>query len=139
MHTVWIWAVALAAGAAVTFAAAQQGPPGATKTDRPGDPTRAVVWVQNRGGAEAVPVSLEQIASRTPLPVEVVNASGATALATAPLGPPRPTAWEYRTLDIAAGQDPSAVLAPAGEDGWETTGLQFPAAGGTRVVLKRPR
>jgi hypothetical protein len=47
--------------------------------------------------------------------------------------------WEYTQVRVAANQNPAAALNGLGEDGWETTGLQFPADGATIVVLKRPR
>jgi hypothetical protein len=46
--------------------------------------------------------------------------------------------WEYRTVSVATGQDPSPALNTAGADGWETTGVALPAAGGTVILLKRP-
>jgi hypothetical protein len=35
--------------------------------------------------------------------------------------------------------DPAKVLNPEGLVGWETTGITWPAAGGTTLLLKRPR
>lgn len=101
-------------------------------------PTQARVWVQNRGQNEAVPVMVA--ASGAPLPVQV---GGTVLVATAPGGAVETKAarqaWAYRGVHVAAGQDPVAALATAGADGWETTGLVFPGAGHTIVVMKRPR
>jgi hypothetical protein len=47
--------------------------------------------------------------------------------------------WEYRQITIVAGQDATAALNTAGNDGWETTGITLPASGATAVILKRPR
>jgi|SRR6516162_602812 len=46
--------------------------------------------------------------------------------------------WEYRTLTVGAGKDPSAGLAAAGLEGWEAVGIQS-GPGGTTTLLKRPR
>lgn len=101
-------------------------------------PTQARVWVQNRGQSEAVPVMV--VPSAAPLPVQV---GGTVLVATPPGGQVQTRAsrqvWEYRGVHVAAGQDPVAALVAAGQDGWETTGLVFPGAGHTVVVMKRPR
>ena len=47
-------------------------------TQRPGQSTQARVLIQNRGSAEAVPVSLELTASAPPLKVEVTGAPTVT-------------------------------------------------------------
>jgi hypothetical protein len=50
-----------------------------------------------------------------------------------------PSVWEYRAMILKVGSEYAAALAAAGVDGWETTGLSWPAADGTLVLLKRPR
>ena len=46
---------------------------------------------------------------------------------------------QSRFLDEACGADAARGLAGAGADGWETTGLSWPATDGTLVLLKKPR
>jgi hypothetical protein len=108
-------------------------------TSYPGQPTRATVWIQNRGSAEAVPVAIESIGSRGTIPVEV------TGISTVNIDPSSVIrarivrqSWEYRVVSIAAGQNPVAALSGPGADGWEATGLAFPAKEGTAVLMKRP-
>jgi hypothetical protein len=124
----------VAAGAAIRAVSAQDS------TQQPGQPTQARVWIQNRGDVEAVPVSIQNIASAVPLRVEVTGvpivAIGAGSVVEA-RGTRQP--WEYRDVRLAAGQSPSAVLNGAGADGWEATGIVVAEQGGTIVVMKRPR
>jgi hypothetical protein len=132
---------AFAAGSAVVAAPQQsraQLP--VYSTERPGDPTQAQVLVQNRGENEAVPVSIERVASEAALRVEVIGTTGVSLVSPGVLQvrSVRHT-WEYRTITLPSGGDAAAVLRAAGEDGWETTGHQFAASGGTQVLLKRPR
>src|SRR5438309_1307407 len=58
----------LGGGAAMLGAAAQD------RTQYPGQSTQGKVWVQNRGDAEAVPVSIQNVASGPPLRVQVTGA-----------------------------------------------------------------
>jgi hypothetical protein len=120
----------LAGGAVMQRASAQE------RTQTPGQPTRANVWIQNRGDAEAVPV---RMASESALRVEVtgepmvtLDPRGVLQVRTAR------QSWGYRAVTVAAGQDAAAILNSAGVDGWETTGVSLPAAGGTLILLKRP-
>ena len=120
----------LAGGAVVQRASAQEG------TLTPGQPTRANVWIQNRSDGEAVPV---RVASESPLRVEV---TGEPMVAMDPRSVLQVRAarqsWGYRAVSVAAGQDAAAILNSAGVDGWETTGVALPTAGGTLILLKRP-
>lgn len=100
------------------------------QSQRPGDISPPVVWVKNRGPAEAIPVAIQGALSDQPLRVQVAGAV---------VTRPQRQGWEYMQLRIEAGQDAAGVLNAAGIDGWETTGLQLPADGGLLVVLKRPR
>jgi hypothetical protein len=97
------------------------------------------VWIQNRGDAEAVPVSIQNLERTQPLRVQVVGTP--TVRIDASSGQPRSArqAWEYRSLTVPSGQDPTAALNTAGADGWEMTELVIPGQTGTFVVLKRPR
>ncbi len=118
-------------GGAAIVAAPQQ---------RPGEPTQARVWVQNREAHERIPVSVREVAS------DLVVRTQVTGIATVSLAPgtvvatrPGLQQWEYRAVVVPAGADPAAALRAAGSDGWETTGLLFPTAGGAQVLLKKPR
>jgi hypothetical protein len=123
----------LAGGTVIQRASAQEG------TQTPGQLTRANVWIQNRGDAEAVPVSIENVTSESALRVEL---TGAPTVIVDPRGIVQVRAarqpWAYRAVSVPAGQDPVAVLNGAGADGWETTGVALPVGGGTLIVLKRP-
>jgi hypothetical protein len=126
-------AVVLTTGAA-TIAA-----PGQT-TARPGEPTQARVWIGNRGPAEAVPVTVQDLVASAPIGVRVVGTPTVLIEASSTL-PARSIRqpWEYRTISVPRGQDPIGVLGNLGTEGWEVTGLQFPDQSATVVVLKRPR
>ena len=50
----------LAVGAPLRSTAAQAG------TAQPGQPTQGTVWIQNRGETEAVPVSIQNMATEGP-------------------------------------------------------------------------
>jgi hypothetical protein len=82
---------------------------------RPGELTRGEVWIMNRD-TEAVPVRVLDLHSETPIRVRVV-----------------PAVWEYRTMILKTGAE------FAGAEGWETTGLSWPASDGVLVLLKRSR
>ena len=110
------------------------------RTLQPGQPTQAKVWIQNRGEAEAVPVNIRNDSSAPPLSVQVMGVptvaigSGSFVQARTARQP-----WEYQTVRISAGQDPTAALNAAGADGWDTTGVTLAEQGRTIVVMKRPR
>jgi hypothetical protein len=85
-------------------------------TTRPGDPTQARVWVENRNRTEAIPVRLDQ-----PV-IETVSAR---------------QRWEYRSVTMPPGADPARIFNASGVDGWEAVGvLQVGAT--TSVLFKRP-
>jgi len=123
----------LAGGILVQQPSAQEG------TQQPGQPTRANVWIQNRGDGEAVPVSIERMTSEAPLRVEVLGEPTVTM-------DPRSVfqvraarqSWGYRAITVPAGQDAAVALNGVGADGWEATGVAIPSAGGTVILLKRP-
>ena len=120
-------------GALVPRASAQDA------TQFPGQPTRANVWIQNRGDREAVPVSIENVSTESALRVEVAGIPRVT-MDPAAIVQVRAArqAWGYRAVSISNGQDPTAVLNSAGADGWETTGVAISTGGGTVILLKRP-
>jgi hypothetical protein len=125
------WAcLALTAGTVMLTARGQQA--------RPGEIGENHVLVDNRRPEEAVPVALVQ---RSPDPLRVavvgthtVRVDPTSAVGTRSVRQP----WEYRTITVAAGQDPAGSLASAGLDGWEAVGFQS-GQGGVAVLLKRPR
>src|SRR5882724_4931427 len=97
----------LVVGGALYAPAAQDG------TLQPGQRTQARVWIQNRGDAEAVPMSIQNMAPEAPpLRVQVVEAPVVTAPSRT--GPVEPPTWEYRDVIISADQDPLGVLNAAG-------------------------
>lgn len=111
----------------VFAAAAIVAATGQERAQAPGQPTQARVWIQNRGPSERVPVEI----TGTPR-VQIAETPTVQARAVQ-------QQWQYQTLTIEPGADPTTRLNAAGQQGWETTGLQLPSAGGTLVVLKRPR
>lgn len=124
-------ATAIAGGAAITAAPEQV---------RPGELTKGEVWIQNRGPAEAIPVTIQEVAPTRTIRVAVVNGEGLG-------GEPGPLrmrivapVWEYQTAQIPRGAPPAPILNPLGVSGWETTGIVWPTSdGGTTVLLKRTR
>ena len=108
---------------------------------RPGEMTQARVWIENRGTGEAIPVSIESMSLNTrPLRVEVIGTHEVTLPPAAVLQVRSVRQnWEHRVLTIQTGQDISAALSSAGNEGWEAVGLQATAQGGATILLKRPR
>jgi len=103
-----------------------------------GEVDPAKVWIQNRGAAQAVPVTIEATSpERAPQ-----DAAGATRkVVVSEMVPVRRARqpWEYQAVTVAAGQDVVALLTNAGRDGWEVSGVQLPSAAGMTIILKRPR
>jgi hypothetical protein len=123
-------AAALVALGASSIAAPQQ---------YPGQMTQAHVWVQNRGTEEAIPVDLREANLSRPLRVTVVNGEPSSETSSpVPVRPVRQT-WEYRTLVVEKPVEAARLLATAGAEGWETTGVVWPVAEGTLLLLKRHR
>ena len=126
--------VLLTAGAAAMQRALTQD-----STQYPGQPTRANVWIQNRGDMEAVPVNIENVSTQSALRVEV---AGVPRVTIDPAGVAQVRAsrqaWGYRSVSVPAGQDPVGALNAAGADGWETTGVAISSGGATVILLKRP-
>jgi hypothetical protein len=110
------------------------------RTLTPGQPTQARVWIQNQGEREAVPVSIQNMASAQPLRVEMTGVPTVT-LGLGSVVQARATRqlWEYQAVRIAPGQNPSVILNSAGADGWETSGVALTDQGATVVIMKRPR
>jgi hypothetical protein len=117
----------LASFSVLQHVSAQEG------TLTPGQPTQARVLIENRERGEAVPVSIQAVASDVaPLRVELGPRTIVDARFVA-------QQWEYQVLAIPAGSDATAALNAAGTNGWETTGLMLSAPQGAAVVMKRPR
>jgi hypothetical protein len=102
----------------------------AQSTPRPGEPTLARVWVENRAPGETIPVAIQSTAA--PLRVQF---DPATVLLT---NAGRQT-WEYRSIPLASGAEPARALAAVGAEGWEAVGVLQSGPAGTTVLLKRPR
>jgi hypothetical protein len=103
----------------------------------PGMPTLGRVYVVNRGGPDAVGVTIQGVTAALPV---AVSGTATVALAPNAIVPVRPArqAWEYRQLSGTAGQELIEVLNKAGSEGWEAVG--WSGTGTDRVVLlKRPR
>jgi len=102
----------------------------AQSTTRPGEPTLARVWVENRSPNEAIPVVIE--ATSAPLRVQLEPATVVISNAGR-------QAWDYRSIPLASGADPARALANAGVEGWEAVGVLQSDGAGVTVLLKRPR
>jgi hypothetical protein len=120
----WVIVIGAVVGWAAVLAAPAQ--------EYPGQPTQALVWVQTREPGDAIPVVIQASTLQQPLAVEV---AGLPVVQTRMAR----QAWEYREVTVPAGQSVAALLTEAGEAGWETTGVPFPAAGASVWLLKRPR
>jgi hypothetical protein len=119
---------ALLVSCAVGFAAVALTARGQSTT-RPGEPTLARVWVENRSANETIPVAIESTAA--PLRVQL-DPSVTVRTRAGRQG------WEYRSLPLASGADPGKDLAGLGNDGWEAIGVLQSGAAGATVLLKRP-
>ncbi len=109
----------------------------AQRENVPGMQTLARVFVLNRGGADAVGVTIHD--ATVTLPVAVAR-TATVALAPNAIVPVRPArqAWEYRQLGSMAGQELIEALNKAGTEGWEAVG--WSGTGTDRaILLKRPR
>ena len=127
--------IAVALGGALWAGAGMLG----VMQPRPGEPTQARVWVENRQMDERIPVSVREIGQEVVLRTQVASIPPVT-LAAGTVVPARftPQVWEYRAVLVPTGGDPAAALRAAGAEGWEATGAILPAVGGSNVLLKRP-
>ncbi len=105
--------------------------------NQPGQMTQARVWVMNNR-TEAVPVALRDVTLDRPMRVVVANgeAGSGTASLRVQLVP---SVWDYQTVTVAGADDAARTLAKAGAEGWETTGIAWPEANRTALLMKRPR
>jgi len=87
-----------------------------------------------------VAVNLRDVNLDKPLRVHVVNAEPVAGESTTPVQTRAARqSWEYTTVAVRAGADAATVLNAQGASGWEAVGMTSAAAGGTTIVLKRPR
>ena len=128
-------------GAAIGAGTAMLAAPGGQGQERPGQIGQARVWIENhRGQNEAVPIVLEEVATRSPIGVQVVGTPTVTIPSTAIVRVrPALQIWDYRTLNVPAAQDPAAMLSAVGNDGWDVAGILPAGPSASMVVLKRPR
>jgi hypothetical protein len=103
------------------------------QTVRPGEIGRAEVWIKN-DDSETIPVRIHEADARTPLRVTVVSSA---ASAPVPVSVTRPQ-WEYQTVRVTL-ENAAGVLQNLGGQGWETTGVAWPAADATTLLMKRVR
>jgi hypothetical protein len=130
----------LLAGALIAYATAHAAVVAAPAQDRPGFPTEAHVWIDNRRAEDAVPVSLTHRPGDRPQQVEVVGMPVVTLPATTVVQTrSAPLRWEYRAIAVTPAQDVAAALQEPGRDGWELTGVQLATPNGTTLLLKRQR
>jgi len=106
----------------------------------PGQPTKAQVWVQNRGSGEAVPISVQQIAGDATMKVQITG-TPSVAIATPAVFDTRRArqTWEYQRITFQPDEDPTAELIRLGLVGWETSLQWVTSRGAVTIVLKRPR
>jgi len=98
-------------------------------TTRPGEPTLARVWVENRAPADALPVIVQSVA--TPVTTHLDTTSTVQTVAGRQV-------WQYRSWPLgkeAAGE----TLNQLGMDGWEAVGVVQSGPAGATVLFKRPR
>jgi hypothetical protein len=101
---------------------------GQNATVRPGDPTQAHVWVENRAANDAVPVVVESL----PSPVNVrIDQSNVVRTAAAIQN------WDYRTVQVT-GNWSAGNIGNLGNEGWEAVGI-VPTSAGATILFKRPR
>ncbi|HYN07663.1 MAG TPA: hypothetical protein VES67_09755 [Vicinamibacterales bacterium] len=138
-RTAIVWAtLAWAAWTGGGRAAAQQT---VQVPNEPGRATQARVYVINRDRADAIPVTLQGVASTDPLRVTWSGTPAVTLSETSTV-PTRVVRqnWEYRTITLRATEDPTPALNTAGAEGWEALGPALLLQNGdVRWMLKRPR
>jgi hypothetical protein len=135
------WAVlawAVVSGGGRTSAAdqiVQQAP------NDPGRPTQARVYVTNRDRADAIPVTIQAVASTEPLRVTLSGTPSFTLTETTVVNARAARQnWEYRQVQLPASADPTPALNGVGGEGWELVGPPVALPGGDlRFLLKRPR
>jgi hypothetical protein len=97
-------------------------------TPRPGEPTQARVWIENRNPNEAIPVIVQNVA--TPIAAHLDTTSTVRTVAGRQM-------WQYRTVQLPTGAT-GGTLDPVGMDGWEAVGLIQSGPMGATILFKRP-
>ena len=116
-------AVVLAAAGGAAFVAAQS-------TARPGDPTQARVWIENRAPSEAVPVAVERNDATSNVRLVAIDPQVLIRVSTR-------QEWEYRSMAVTQG-DAAQQLRESGLQGWEAVGVLQSGSNGPTLLLKRP-
>jgi hypothetical protein len=117
-------------GGSAMLAAPEQG--------QPGQMTQARVWVMN-SAREAVPISLRDVTLDRPMKVLVANGEPGTGSQYSLRVQLVPSVWDYQTVTVTGADEAARSLAKAGAEGWETTGIAWPEANRTALLMKRPR
>lgn len=116
-------ALLLAAAGGAALVAAQS-------TVRPGDPTQARVWIENRAPNEAVPVSLERIDATANVRLVAIDPQTLVRVSTR-------QEWEYRSIAVTPAEA-AQQLQTLGQQGWEAVGVLQAGPNGPTLLLKRP-
>lgn len=111
------------------------GTAAARSQNRPGEPGEAHVHVDNRAPNEAIPVAVENTPRVEVTGTPVVTLPTTTSVFTRNAQ----QQWAYRAIVIPGGSDIAQALGQPGSENWEAVGMMPGAAGGTIVLLKRPR
>jgi hypothetical protein len=106
---------------------------------QPGQMTQARVWVMNSARTEAIPISLRDVNLERPMRVIVANGESGTGTPGSLRVQLVPSVWDYKAVAIGSAEDAARALSQAGAEGWETTGIAWPTANGTTLLMKRPR
>jgi hypothetical protein len=109
-------------------------------TAQPGQPTDARVWIENRTGADAVPIVIHDVSS-TAAPLRVVlDGAPAVTLNQSSVVDTRSSrqAWEYETLTMSGGEPAIPTLNREGAQGWEVIGVISVSSDIVHYVMKRP-
>jgi len=97
-------------------------------------PARTLVQVGNKGRAEAVPVSVQEVAG-PPLKVAIAQADQPIPVTVIPTRPQ----WEYSEIKYTTGESPVSALQAAAAQGWEVTGISYVVSGRNAVLVRRMR
>jgi hypothetical protein len=97
-------------------------------------PARTLVQVGNKGRAEAVPVSVQEVVG-APLKVAIAQADQPIPVTVIPARPQ----WEYSEIKYTTGESPVSALQAAAAQGWEVTGITYVVSGRNAVLVRRMR
>jgi hypothetical protein len=97
-------------------------------------PARTLVQVGNKGRAEAVPVSVQEVLG-APLKVAIAQADQPIPVTVIPARPQ----WEYSEVKYTTGESPMSAIQAAAAQGWEVTGITYVVSGRNAVLVRRMR